>query len=472
MNKLLIIDDDQAICRTLQLYFSDNLNVRLAHTMDDGLEQAISFQPDVVILDIRMPGRSGIEGISDLKKSCVGVRIIMITAFHDMESTIAAMKEGADEYIHKPIDLDELNNAVTSELAHGQSARQVGLDIAVSASQKATGHVMVGSSRAMREVYKTIGRVASSPATVLITGESGTGKELVAKAIHQASERAGEPFVAINCAALVDSLLESEMFGHRKGAFTGAVSHQPGKFQLAGHGTLFLDEVGELELNIQAKLLRVLQEREFYPVGSNTALQSHARIICATNRDLPTMITDKLFREDLYYRLQVVTLDLPPLRSRMDGIDELVQALLVRARRELGSSVNKVSEEVMQALRRSQWPGNIRELQNTLTKMVALCQSDILTPDLLPDHLYAIDELMVKSDQPGSLFGNHPASSFSLEDLKREHVKRVLDENQWHRGRVCDILGVSRPRLQRMIVQYQLEDSRQKVVESPSIEES
>ena len=462
MSKILIIDDDLAICRTLQLHFqSEGFDVELAHNVDEGIKQTVSFLPDVIILDIRMPGRSGLEVIAELKQLCPGVRIIMITAFHDMESTITAMQEGADEYIHKPVDLDELEAAVNSALSCQKSARDVGLKLLSSASQKATGHVMVGSSRVMREVYKTIGKVASSPASVLITGESGTGKELVARAIHQASNRASEPFVAINCAALVDTLLESEMFGHRKGAFSGAVTHQEGKFQLAGKGTLFLDEVGELGLDIQAKLLRVLQEREFYPLGASQPVKSEARIICATNRNLEDMIADRTFREDLYYRLQVVTLELPPLRDRMDDLNELVQALLARANRELGCSVNMISTEVVNALHESPWPGNVRELQNTLTKMVALCQGDILTPDLLPDHLQnRIDvptNKKVSQQTTGDVFSGKSASSFSLEDLKREHVSRVLKENGWHRGKVCEILGISRPRLQRMIVQYELE---------------
>ncbi|MRI32059.1 sigma-54-dependent Fis family transcriptional regulator [Endozoicomonas sp. OPT23] len=463
MSKILIIDDDLAICRTLQLHFqSEGFEVELAHNVDDGIERANSFEPNIIILDICMPGRSGLEGIAELKKICPSVRIIMITAFHDMESTIAAMKEGADEYIHKPVDLDELESAIKSALACQKSAQNVGLELLSSANQKATGHVMVGSSRVMRDVYKTIGRVAASPASVLITGESGTGKELVARAIHQASNRANEPFVAINCAALVETLLESEMFGHRKGAFSGAVNHQEGKFQLAGKGTLFLDEVGELGLDIQAKLLRVLQEREFYPLGAAQPLKSKARIICATNRNLEEMISAQTFREDLFYRLQVVTLELPPLRDRLDDLDELVQALLMRANRELGCSINKVSTEVVKALHQSQWPGNIRELQNTLTKMVALCQGDTLTPELLPDHLqnsaYGDGTFDSGNQHPAEdVFSGRSASSYSMEDLKREHVSRVLDENGWHRGKVCDILGISRPRLQRMIVQYELE---------------
>ncbi len=465
MSKILIIDDDLAICRTLQLHFqSEGFEVELAHNVDDGIELAGSFSPNIIILDICMPGRSGLEGIAELKQVCSSVRIIMITAFHDMESTIAAMKEGADEYIHKPVDLDELESAVNTALSCQKSARNVGLKLLSSATQKATGHVMVGSSRVMRDVYKTIGKVAASPASVLITGESGTGKELVAKAIHQASNRVSEPFVAINCAALVENLLESEMFGHRKGSFSGAVNHQEGKFQLAGKGTLFLDEVGELGLDIQAKLLRVLQEREFYPLGAAKPMKSEARIICATNRHLEEMIVDRTFREDLFYRLQVVTLQLPPLRDRTGDLDELVQALLMRANREMGCSINKVSTEVMDALHLSKWPGNIRELQNTLTKMVALCQNDILTPDLLPDHLQSVIQKSgsaivddFRSDE--DFFTRKSASSYSLDDLKREHVSRVLEENGWHRGKVCDILGISRPRLQRMIVQYELESS-------------
>ncbi|HEC18425.1 MAG TPA: sigma-54-dependent Fis family transcriptional regulator, partial [Gammaproteobacteria bacterium] len=248
---ILIVDDDIASCRTLQLHLrSEGYDVNMAHSVDEGMSAAQARRPDLLILDIRMPGKSGLEGLPEFKQTFPTLHIIMITAFHDMDSTIQAMQNGAEDYIHKPIDIDELDNTIAQILApDAQPTMETEYDKPI-----ADGNTMVGRSRAMKEVFKTIGLVASSPVTVLITGESGTGKELVARAIHRAGQRGDGAFVAINCAALVENLLESDMFGHEKGSFTGAVGRQPGKFELANHGSIFLDEIGELSLTMQAKL--------------------------------------------------------------------------------------------------------------------------------------------------------------------------------------------------------------------------
>ncbi|OLQ75246.1 Fis family transcriptional regulator [Photobacterium proteolyticum] len=438
MSKLLIVDDDQGISRTLQLHFqSQDHEVEIAHCVDDGVAIARNFQPNVIVLDIRMEGKSGLEGIADFKALCPDARIIMITAFHDMESTIEAMQRGADEYIHKPIDLDELDSAVTVALQYQVSSQQPAVAI-----PESMGHSMVGSSHAMKEIYKTIGRVALTNASVMITGESGTGKEMVARAIHQAGRPDSAPFVAINCAALVETLLESEMFGHKKGAFTGAVSDQPGKFELANNGTLFLDEVGELALPIQAKLLRVLQEKEFTPLGSKLAYKTNARIITATNLDFEQAIKDKTFREDLFYRLQVVRIHLPPLRERREDLNDLIPALLARANRDLGTKVSKVAQDAMAALCAYDWPGNVRELENILTKAVALCPGEILTLDLFAD---IAPDLGAKNEASVDI------TAKSLQDIEYQHVIRILESVEGHKGRACEILKISRPRLQRII---------------------
>ncbi|MCW8885919.1 MAG: sigma-54 dependent transcriptional regulator, partial [Motiliproteus sp.] len=327
MTRLLIVDDDEAICRMLEFHFlDDDYEVKIAHSVDEGMAVATQFEPELVILDIRMSGKSGLEGLLEFKQLIPNARVIMITAFHDMESTIQAMQGGADDYIHKPIDLQELDNAVNKAMKHLNSSDQ---EISVEEGSIITS-AMVGSSDSMRDVFKTIGRVAGNTATILINGESGTGKELVASAIHNASARRDGPFVAINCAALVETLLESEMFGHERGAFSGAVAQQKGKFSLAENGTLFLDEVGELSSTIQAKLLRVLQEKEFTPVGGRKVLTTNARIIAATNVNLRQAVEDGKFREDLFYRLEVVNIKLPPLRDRISDLQLLVPALLHR----------------------------------------------------------------------------------------------------------------------------------------------
>ncbi len=442
MSKILIVDDDLASCRTLQLHLtSQGQTITLAHSGDEGLKAAVADPPHLVILDIRMPGRSGLEILPDLKQRLPQTRVIMITAFHDMESTIEAMQKGAEDYIHKPIDIDELDAAIDKLLCAPDIAD--GLTITLSGPGSDSPLTMVGRSREMKEVFKTIGLVAKGPATVLITGESGTGKELVARAIHRCGAHPNGPFVAVNCAALVETLLESDMFGHEKGSFTGAVNRQIGKFALARDGTIFLDEVGELSQSMQAKLLRVLQYKEFTPLGAKEMEYSNARVITATNGDLRQKVAEGSFREDLFYRLQVVNIHLPPLRERSDDIVPLVQTLLARINRELNRSVLQISSEVMSCLERHPWPGNVRELENVLMKGVALCPGNTLTPDLLPEHILAAE-----AKDADNAFGK-PIEEWSLEEMEQVHVRRVLESTNWHRGQACEVLSISRPRLRR-----------------------
>ncbi|MET0013403.1 MAG: sigma-54 dependent transcriptional regulator [Sedimenticola sp.] len=444
MPRILIVDDDVAGGRTLQLHLSaQGHEVELANSVDEGLSAAADLDPELIILDIRMPGRSGLEGLPDFKAAQPSVHIIMITAFHDMESTIQAMQRGADDYIHKPIDIDELDAAIDKLMQRNGGDHQF-----ISAEEmRGSPLSMVGRSRAMKEVFKTIGLVAKNPATVLITGESGTGKELVARAIHRSGEHPDGPFVAVNCAALVENLLESDMFGHVKGAFTGAVARQPGKFALAENGTIFLDEIGELSPAIQAKLLRVLQHKEFTPLGAKEVQTTNARVIAATNVDLAEKVANGEFREDLYYRLQVVTIHLPPLRERTEDITDLVQTLLGRVNKELDRDVVQISKNVLRCFEEYRWPGNVRELENLLMKAVALCPGDTLTLDLVPP------EIASQVPKPQV----QDTSLLSLEEMERLHVSNVLEKVGWHRGKACEILGISRPRLRRMIEQFGLQ---------------
>lgn len=470
MSRILIIDDDIASCRMLQMHFkAQGHQITLAHSVDEGLAQKNKITPEVIILDIRMPGRSGLEALPDIKKEFSNSHIIIITAFHDMNSTIQAMKDGADDYIHKPIDLSELENAVNKALVSLYASDD---DITIdSQNNDSPLNTMVGSSLAMRDIYKTIGRVSQSPVSVLITGESGTGKELVARAIHFSSDRASGPFIAINCAALVETLLESDMFGHEKGAFTGAVNKQIGKFTLANDGTIFLDEVGELSLIMQAKLLRVLQEKEFIPVGGKTTQTTNARVIATTNLNFSEQIEKGLFREDLFYRLQVVTIHIPPLRERRDDIFDLTQALLRHANKEMNRDVNRVSVDVMQALHDYDWPGNVRELENILIKSVALSTRDIITSDLLPDKI--INQMKVPQEDCNIVIESNSEidpkintqekmtdlNHLSIQEIEKIHIQRVLDSNKGHKGKTCDILGISRPKLRRLIKQYHISEN-------------
>ena len=444
-----MVDDDQASARSLELHLrAQGYDTSVATDADQGLTRARAWLPDLVILDIRMPGRSGLEVLPEFKALRPDPHVIMITAFHDMETTIQAMQRGAEEYIHKPVDIDELDAVVNRLLDVAPSATTIPAKRANSGRFE-----MVGNSRAMKEVFKTIGLVARSNTTVLITGESGTGKELVARAIHDAGENPDGPFVVVNCAAVVETLLESDMFGHVKGAFTGAVQRQLGKFALAEQGTIFLDEIGEMSPKMQAKLLRVLQYKEFTPLGAKTSIRSNARTIAATNVDLAERAAQGEFREDLFYRLQVVNLELPPLRRRPEDLDPLVHTLLARINADLRSNVNRIEAAVLACFAAYQWPGNVRELENVLLKAVALSSGNTLTVDLLPLEL---------QQRCGAVSAAPRASTVetglgSLEDMEKLHVAKVLAATGWQRGQACEILGVSRPRLRRMIRHYQLE---------------
>jgi DNA-binding NtrC family response regulator len=444
MAKILLVDDDYASCRTLQLHLSGlGHEIEIAHSVDEGLQKSPQFEPELIVLDIRMPGKSGLEGLPEFKFAMPGVHIIMITAFHDMESTIEAMQQGADDYIHKPIDIDEFDAAIDKILLNTEG------ELVDTAIESLSTLSMVGSSRGMKEIFKTIGRVAKSPATVLITGESGTGKELVARAIHRSGLHPDGPFVVVNCAAIVETLLESDMFGHEKGAFTGAVAKQVGKFTLAENGTIFLDEIGELSPVMQAKLLRVIQHKEFTPLGAKQTLTTNARIIAATNVNLSEEVSRGTFREDLFYRLQVVNIHIPPLRERKEDVMALVQTLLARINNELNRKVTHITTEALNCLQVYDWPGNVRELENALMKAVAMCSTDSLSIDLFPAEISGINA--ADHQQPPSATG-----AISLQAMEKAHIKHVLDLVGWHRGQACEILEISRPRLRRMIQQYHL----------------
>jgi DNA-binding NtrC family response regulator len=462
LKKLLIIDDEVAICRTLQIYFkSQSFEVHIAHDAQTGEKLASIVNPHVIILDICMPGKSGLELLPSLKSQLPDSHIIMVTAFHDMENTIEAMQQGADEYIHKPIDLNEINTAVNRAMMVCARKRKDIITINNVELNHENQKKMVGGSKAMLEVFKTIGRIARTPTTVLITGESGTGKEMAARAIHTSSQTPKGPFVAINCAAMVENLIESEMFGHMKGAFTGAICNQLGKFELANGGTIFLDEIGELSQTLQAKLLRVLQEKEYTPIGGKETKHTTARVLSATNRNLLEEVKAGRFREDLYYRLQVINLNMPPLRERKEELFQLISVLLAQINSQLNRNVTQLTKEVMVAFQKYSWPGNIRELENSLTKAVTITHGSIISLDLLPqlindDRNICIFTEDVEPQKDRTVQKNED----TLMDIEKRHVIKVLTQTNWHKGKSCELLGVSRPRLQRLIIQYSLQQPR------------
>lgn len=387
MSKLLVIDDEKNVCYSLEKALaSDELDVICANTATNGIECVRSESPDVVLLDVRLPDFSGLEAYGRIREIDPRLPVIVITAHSTTETAIEAMKMGAYEYLLKPVELRQLREVVAGALNLSRLSRIPAVLDGEERSEPQTDP-MIGQSAAMQNVYKAIGRVASQDVTVLIQGESGTGKELVARAIYQHSRRSKAPLLAINCAAIPETLLESELFGHERGSFTGADRRRIGKFEQASGGTLFLDEVGDMSLATQAKLLRLLQEQRFERVGGNETIHTNVRIVAATNQDLANLAAAGRFREDLFYRLNVFVVRVPPLREHMDDLPLLVDHFVERTSRDLGKSVHGVSPETMQMLLRHNWPGNVRELESTLKYAMVHATGNVITPDCLPDVL-------------------------------------------------------------------------------------
>lgn len=451
MAKILVIDDDRSICETLELYLTEEgYEVITALTGTEGLNKFVENAPEVIILDIRLPDVDGFAVLEDLREEEENVKVIMMTAHHDMESTINAMKCGAFDYIHKPIDVDELDITIKKAVKCLEMEKKIdGLLMEPSRHFK-VGDI-IGSTKEMREIFKTIGIVSQSRTTVLIQGESGTGKELIAKVIHHNTSR-DEPYIAVNCSAIVETLLESELFGHEKGSFTGAFSRKLGKFELARHGTVFLDEISEMSLNLQAKLLRILQEMEFERVGGKDRIRVHARIIAATNKDLKSMVREGRFRDDLFYRLNIVAITLPPLRERKDDIPVLVDYLLAKINIDLHKRIVGVSDEMMENFQRYRWPGNVRELENLLVRASVVAKGQILVRSDFPDLVEEIrpepepSEMTVERTVGGRL----P----TLDDIEEEYIRKVIRESGKNKGEICEILGISRPTFERKLEKY------------------
>ncbi|MDI9570868.1 MAG: sigma-54 dependent transcriptional regulator [Pseudomonadota bacterium] len=454
MAKILVIDDDSSIAESLDLYLTEEgYTVYTAATGTDGLNAFVKHAPDLVILDIRLPDIDGFTVLEDLREEEENVKVIMITAYHDMDSTIKAMKGGAFDYIHKPINVEELDMAIKKALKTLEMEKKIsGLLNEPSRSFK-VGDI-IGNTKEMKEIFKTIGVVSQSRTTVLIQGESGTGKELIARVIHN-NTSPEEPYIAVNCSAIVETLLESELFGHEKGSFTGAITRKLGKFELARHGTVFLDEISEMSLNLQAKLLRVLQEMDFERVGGKDTIKVNARIITATNKDLKLWVKEGKFRNDLYYRLNIVAIHLPPLRERREDIPALVDYLLAKINRELHKKVIGLSDEMMDLFMTYGWPGNVRELENLLTRAVVVAKSQVLTRSDFPDLSEVVTTVAdEEGEEPFAIPTGRP---LTLEAVEERYIRKVIKENS-HRtkGELCEILGISRPTFERKLEKYGL----------------
>ena len=444
--KLLIIDDERPLLESLEMFLTEKgYRVVSAVTAAEGLRLCRQTDPDVIILDIRLPDMNGLDVLKNMVQEG-RKNIIIITAFHDMDIAIKAVKLGAFDYIPKPIDVDELERAIDKAL----KSRTPSLShdaLAIDCSLAYVEGKIVGKSRAMKEIFRAIGVLSDNRVTVLIEGETGTGKELIARAIHCNSPCKDQPFRAISCSTIVGPLLESELFGHEKGAFTGAAGTKKGKFELAGSGTIFLDEIGEIPFELQSKLLRFLQEKEFERLGGERKIKSDARVIAATNRDLRQMAEEGTFREDLYYRLNVANIKVPPLRERKSDIPLIVEHILRRINRELTKSITGVDEKAIRLMMGHDWPGNIRELENVLTHGAIQAQGEFILADL-------IDPLLEKKVPNHGVHRNVPAGEQSLVDIEKEYILGVLDRTHWHLGKTCELLGITRPTLRQKLKTY------------------
>jgi DNA-binding NtrC family response regulator len=439
---VLLVDDDPAVLGSLTQALNHlGAEPQTAGSAEEALAKLAENPPDLVLSDIRMPGLDGIELLKLVRARAPSVDVVLMTAFDDMTTVVRSMREGAFDFLVKPIDLDELGN-VLRRAFEDQRARERARRAAEEEAQPYRLDELVGRDPRMIQVYKLVGQLAASQVSVLVIGESGTGKELVARAIHFNSAAAAEPFLPVNCTALPETLLESELFGHVRGAFTGAVADRRGRFALAGRGTIFLDEIGDTAPDFQAKILRVLEDGEFYPVGAERPERTEARVVAATHRDLEHMVEEGSFRDDLYYRLKVVEVALPPLRERPEDLPLLARHFVRKASGKLHRPEPALPDSTIEALLRHDWPGNVRELENCLTRAIALSTGGVIRPE----HLGL-----------GTAPGASPGSFKTLEETERDEVRRVLAATGGNKTRTAEILGISKPRLYRLIEKHKLD---------------
>jgi two-component system response regulator AtoC len=446
---ILVVDDDPGLRESFRLILEEGYDVLEAADGPKALGLLSGNPVDLVLLDIRLPGMDGIEVLERIKALDEGVEVILVTAVKTVRTAVAAMKLGAFDYLTKPFDEDELLSLARRALERRSLEREV----AFLRSELARQHDfddLIGQHPEMRRLYALIAQVARTTTTVLITGESGTGKELVARAIHRQGPRRDRRFVAVNAAALSDTLVESELFGHEKGAFTGAWQRKPGRFELAQGGTLFLDEISALKMETQVKLLRVLQEREIERVGGTRSIRIDARIIAATNVDLKQAVLRGAFRDDLYYRLAVVPVTVPPLRERRDDIPLLAEHFIRRYSQQFNKRVHGLSPEALAALRDYPWPGNVRELQNVMERLVGLVDGPIIGSSDLPLDLLIPDPRARLRDSE-----TLPLRQ-ATEEFERQIVLRVLDRVRWNRSEAARVLGLHRNSLAAMLGRWGL----------------
>jgi two-component system response regulator AtoC len=450
MEKILIIDDDKLVRKVFKMtLMKEGYDIIEAEDGPTGLQLIRSERPDLTLTDYQMPGMNGIEVLAEIRKSKTNMPVIILTAFGDVVLTIKAIQLGAFDFLEKPVNPELLKTTIKSALdSVNRSNKLMGVvkkDIPV---DNALEHsILVGKTAKMKEIFKSIGLISMNKVNVLIQGETGTGKELIARLIHFSGITRSEPLVVVNCSALTETLLESELFGHVKGAFTDSIRDKKGKFELAGEGTIFLDEISEISHNTQVKLLRVIQELEFEKVGGETPIPMKARIIAATNKSLEKLIQEGKFREDLYYRLKVFTIDMPPLRERKEDINDLVIHFLYKLNKRFNRNVTKIGDGVIEMLQQHNWSGNVRELENTVLQAMIVAKNDVLEKE----NISLINRF--EGDQEKS---NNKEIIVSLAEVEKAHIKRVLDLVNWNKLEASQILDISRPTLNAKIEKYNL----------------
>lgn len=460
-NKIMVVDDEEKVCWAFEQFLTEEgYGVIVASNAQEALSKLSEEKPDLVIMDVRMPGMDGIDALAEMKRIDPEVYVIIMTAYGDMQTAIRAMQAGAYDYIIKPIDLDQVHIVIQKALKNQNQSREIEL-LRSELIGKYQRDNIVGKSKQIQDIYKMIGTLTTNDVTVLIQGETGVGKELVAKAIHYNSPRKNKPFVSINCVALSETLLESELFGHEKGAFTGAITSKQGKFEIAQDGTIFLDEIGDISYNMQTKLLRVLDDRTFERVGSNRKMKMNARIIASTNKDLGIAVRTGEFRADLYYRLRVVSIFIPPLRERKEDIPLLAQHFLGISNEDLGKQIKGIDPKVIRILMEYNWPGNVRELENMIKSAVALCKGEIILPEHLPinadgmlyqNSSYAALDLALKELLEEKLKSGSPKPYDEItEYVARFLVDTVIQKVDKNQVKAASILGISRTTLRRKL---------------------
>ncbi len=473
LHRILVADDEESMRWVLSKALrKKGYSVDLAADGNQALRQVREQSYDLVIVDIKMPGMTGLELLDKARELRPDLLVVVMTAEASMKNAVEAMKRGAYDYITKPFDLEVLD-AIIEKVSR---ARDVSNQVAMLKQELKERYLaeknIIGNSASMQELYKTIGKVAGSDITVLIQGESGTGKELVARAIHLNSSRFGKPFIAINCAAIPKDLLESELFGSERGAFTGATERKIGKFEQANHGTIFLDEIGDMPLDLQAKILRVLQEQEITRIGGSQNLAVNVRVVAATNQDLQEHVRNREFREDLYYRLNVVPINLTPLRERREDIPSLVTYFLEQTCAELEIPTKQCSPDTMQLLKNHSWPGNVRELENSIKRAVILSSDHLLAPSdfsAITNHketfhavpqeqsLEAIVEAKLRSSMNGiEKLDKGDIYNIVIEQVERPLIRYLLEKTRGNQVRAADILGINRNTLRKKISELQI----------------